>query len=560
MVIAVFVVSRAAYAGFGVRFDDSAIHPSSWTQVQWQLLPTTLLRHDLIPSVWYLHSQPPLYNLLAGLLLHLPSGARQPVAAVVFLMLGLVMVMACYLLVVELGLGQLTAVVVAVLVTLDPATVLYENWLSWSYPTAAFMVVGFYGAVRLLRTGQARWAMLAASSFVCVVFLDSTYQWPWLAAIGVVIAVATRRSWKRVLAGAAVPLSLVLVWYVKDAVLFGTASTSSWLGMNLAQMTIYQAPTDQVSSLVGRHMLTRLAEIPPFAVPDLYSPRFVTVPRYGIRALDDKESDDGVANFNNLVYLYISPKYLHDSISYIVDEPGTYAGNVQRSIGVWMLPSDQYFAVAPNYRRIGGYARAFDAALLIQPTFAGPQTGVRAETIRQPPPLAGESWTLICAMLFLLFGAPVVLYRYRRADARSACIGLMLWLTIAYSFVVTSLIAIGENNRFRFELGPVLVVLLVLMVFGVWHEVRSCHASTGLFARPPDALPPGLGTSASIRRRARSLDTERPITLPVRLPGQIIGDLRSMSHPLRPTITSCALAPTMPPQVALVLVVASGCG
>ncbi|HET7523739.1 MAG TPA: hypothetical protein VFJ79_06310, partial [Acidimicrobiales bacterium] len=61
-----FVVSRVAYMAAGVRFDASALHPATATQVQWQLLPLGLLRHDLGRSLWNLHSQPPLYNLFCG--------------------------------------------------------------------------------------------------------------------------------------------------------------------------------------------------------------------------------------------------------------------------------------------------------------------------------------------------------------------------------------------------------------------------------------------------------------------------------------------------------------
>lgn len=64
-VIAAFLLSRLGSYLAGVRFDMTPLEEF------WQYLDVNLLRSRLLESLWYLHSQPPLYNLYLGLVLKL---------------------------------------------------------------------------------------------------------------------------------------------------------------------------------------------------------------------------------------------------------------------------------------------------------------------------------------------------------------------------------------------------------------------------------------------------------------------------------------------------------
>ena len=64
-VIIAFIVSRLLYLWAGVRFDQSSLDHF------WQYIDISLLQHNLGQSIWYLHSQPPLYNLFLGCVLKL---------------------------------------------------------------------------------------------------------------------------------------------------------------------------------------------------------------------------------------------------------------------------------------------------------------------------------------------------------------------------------------------------------------------------------------------------------------------------------------------------------
>lgn len=476
-VVASFAISRGAYALAGVRFDDSALHPSTVGQVQWQLLPTGLLSHDLGTSLWYLHSQPPLYNLFCGALLHLPPDWQRPVAQSVYMALGLLLAITTFVLMDELGAGKRWAFAVTVVVVANPAVVLYENWLSWSYPTAVLLTAGTCSLLRWARTRRPRWAAAAVGSFAAVVLIDATFQWPWLLAMTAIVVALGRRHWRRVLCATAIPLALAATWYAKDAVQVGTSTTSSWLGMNLYQTTLGVAPASDLRSLRRNGTLDALSEVPAFQPVSRYVPRFTRQPHTGVDATDMRWSALGVPNFNNEVYARVSSQYLSDDIAYILARPGRYASAVAVASQMWTMPADQYPWLAQNRTRISDYASLYDKVFLLQAQPDAPTAIVRAELDETRPPASTISWGVVALTLFDLLLAPAALVIGRTDRVWLAC-GAAMWSTIAYSFVVTSLTEVGENMRFRLELGPVPVVLALLTLTVLATRVKD-RASLG---------------------------------------------------------------------------------
>ena len=98
VLVVCFAASRAGFWLAGVRMDFTPLTLGSE-----QLLAVRLLKGQLLTSVWYLHSQPPLFNLYCGLLLHLPTAIQITVAWVSFMAIGLVLVIATYLLLIGSG-------------------------------------------------------------------------------------------------------------------------------------------------------------------------------------------------------------------------------------------------------------------------------------------------------------------------------------------------------------------------------------------------------------------------------------------------------------------------
>ncbi len=61
-VMAAFIISRVLYDRAGMRFEEDLR-----LGYDWHFIDPALLATDLCRSIFYLHSQPPLMNLLAGI-------------------------------------------------------------------------------------------------------------------------------------------------------------------------------------------------------------------------------------------------------------------------------------------------------------------------------------------------------------------------------------------------------------------------------------------------------------------------------------------------------------
>jgi len=490
ILVAAYGLSRVIAAIAGVRFDDSPLRATKLTDM-WQLLDLGQLRDHLATSVWHLNMQPPLFNLYVGFLLKLPDGLRRPVEVVGSLALGLLIVVCTYLLMVELRVPPVAALVVTlVCVVASPAYLLYENWLDYAYPTAALGTFGAWTLIRFLRTRRARYGVGFFGAYAGVVLLNSSYQIEWLLVAAVPVVIVLRRQWRTVLAVAAVPVLVVAGWYVKDYVQVGTTTTSSWLGMNLARSVLFRAPADQIAELQRQGRMNAVASIPPFAPPTTYSPRYVRARPSPVAAVGDLYKVDGSPNYNNPLYAEVSSQYLHDDLAWIRAHPRAYADDVIGSLGVWFVGTDQNFTNSVDWPAVRSYARFYDRAVEWQPTQdPAPAFVLFARGWHRPEWLSGQAMAVYA---LAIFGAPILAWRRRRADPALAGTVLVLWWTTAYALAASSLLEIGENERFRSELGPVPTVLAVVVVTAVVRAVwsrrertrRGDTASTGSVPTP----------------------------------------------------------------------------
>jgi hypothetical protein len=96
-----------------------------------------------------------------------------------------------------------------------------------------------------------------------------------------------------------------------------------------------------------------------------------------------------------------------------------------------------------------------------------------ASLTHAPSPLSWLSLQAVLVFCLALFGAPVVVWRRRHDDPALAGTVAVLWWTTVFAFAASSLIEIGENERFRFELGPLPLILAVVVLSTAYRAVRS---------------------------------------------------------------------------------------
>ena len=111
------------------------------------------------------------------------------------------------------------------------------------------------------------------------------------------------------------------------------------------------------------------------------------------------------------------------------------------------MPTDQNFTNSIDWPHIRGYAQIYDRAVEWQPVI-DPAAALVIFT-HTTSPLSWLSLQAVLVYAVALIGAPVLVWRRRRSGVvLTGSMAVSGWTTF-YAFAASSLVEIGENERFR---------------------------------------------------------------------------------------------------------------
>lgn len=453
--VLLFLLSRIALRAAGVSFDTTVLESS------WQILDLELLRDDLLRSLLYMHGQPPLYNLVLGLAFKL---APQPAFAawglsLLYTGMGLLLTIALYRLLRRLEVATPVAFAAAALFMLSPAAILYENVPYYTLPAAWLLTLATLYCHRTMSRFAFRRALVLFSLLAALIYVRALFQLPWLIVLGLFLLWALPGQRRPLLAAAAVPLLLVVLLYGKNLNVIGQFNTSSWMGMSLSKLTTMRLDEDERAARAAAGKLSRLATVPPFRVPEAYPEHLADTPATGIPVLDRKRKSSEHINFNHLAYAAVSRQYLADALTVLHEEPLLYLEAMGTAYAMYFRPASDYPFLQFNREAIEPLSRWYNRYIAWQPRYpAAPGFDFRGP--------ATVGWGIVAGfVLCLAWGAwlaPGLLQR-QGLDAYRATL-LFAWLNILYVTVVGNAFEIGENQRFRFLINPLLAVMLATLL------------------------------------------------------------------------------------------------
>ncbi len=474
---AVFGLSHSIFYLLGVRFDDDPL----WGA--WQYLDPELLRHNLLQSLFYLHIQPPLFNLFLGTVLKLSFGHATVVFHGIYLICGLILYCGLFWLQVRLGVGKRLAFGLSTLFMISPSFILYEHWLFYTLPVATVLLLS---ALLLHEFLVKREGWLAFLFFLSLFVLSGTrtafHLVYFIAVTGALVAV----SWpnrRRVILAATLPFVLVMSLYCKNLALFGRFTTSSWLGMNTWIIATANVPPEERVELVRAGKLSELSLINRFSPLVRYPVRYrQAIGHENVPALTQSVKSTGSDNFNHLAYVEISNQCFEDSLSVLRERPKAYINGLAKSWLIYFKSTSDYSFLDKNRDKISLLNSIYDLLLYGEIPYDMSKTGILPFLL-----LPGYR-----VYLLLLLGLPLLLIFALRLSLRRSSEGqgldrnqrivtLYLCGTIAFVAFVGNLFELGENNRFRFATDPLSVALLgVFIQFFVvprlakaWRTVRG---------------------------------------------------------------------------------------
>jgi hypothetical protein len=463
VVVAVFVLSRIWWQWAGVRLDMSPLG------TYWQYLDPEILRGDFWRSLFYLHSQPPLFNAFLGAVVTNFPGQGELVFRLAYWGCGLTLAVTLYLLLGRLGVPAAWSATTTLGLVLSPACIAFENFLFYSYPVAVMLALSAYFLQRFWETEQRRDGVIFFALVAALALTRTIFHLAWVVVV-VLGLLGVSRHYRRGLGGsilmaATAPVLLVAALYLKNELVFGEFTSSTWLGMNLATMTVQLLPPEEKQQLVAEGKISDVSLVVPFEPLDRYPPRFRTRPT-GIAVLDEVNKPGGDPNFNNLAYIGIARAYQRDALASIREDPDEYLEAVLVTGWGYLRPNSKSLGLSEHNQEI------------LRPWEAVYRTLFLAYPATEPD--TDDFWGLVWSRLaqrglMLEFGLPLVLlyggWRVLRlfgraeGDGARAITLAYLGFTGLYFTLITVTLNGREANRVRFEITPCLVVLFAVLAW-----------------------------------------------------------------------------------------------
>lgn len=450
-VFVVFAVSEWLARYLGVRFASETLG------TLYQYLDPAILEGDLLRGLYYLHAQPPLYNLFLGVVLKLFPQSYDAVFSALYggMALGVLLGMAWLMRRFQIPYGVNAAV--CLLFALSPGFPVYRNWLFYTLPVAFLLVVATV-ALTIYLDEESRAALAVFLGCVVAIMLTRSVFHPlWLIVVASALLPFTVRR-KRFVLACAVPLLVVCGLFLKNYALVGSFSGSTWLGLSLTKR--WPLSQQEVAELKSRNELPGFWQRRPFQEPSYYEEYGFFRERSAIHpAIDAPYKTNGIPNFNHRDYVVISDQLAAADFGLIVHHPDRYLRRILTSLMLYLQPGPNsvHFLVDYDFDRVHHYRD-----LWTQYAFLGGRIE-RPIRMLEPPP---NVWLLLFPLL-LIVGA--------RGQPRGVFVFMLV--TIVWVTAVANLIEIGENDRMRWEVEPFLAILVAFAASRVLVFLRRLKGS-----------------------------------------------------------------------------------
>ncbi len=459
---------------YGLSYDPAVI----W----WQMLDTELLRTAPLQSVYLMHMQPPLLNLLYAAALALPGGTGFVALQVLFVGSSVAIVALLYWFLRRFGAPPRAAGAGAALFGVLPQVLVYENIFFYSQLEAVLVLAA--AACAAVYFEQRRLAPFVgfAACLVALALLRSLFHVGWVAVVLVgACALASRHGgWdRRAVLVAAVAIGAAATVHLKNLKEFGLLSASSWDGISLMGMVIPTRAADAAKFPQAVADIRSRAERGEFSAATIAALQTGDLWQAWVGFAKDCGADgeqrpvlcavkrsNGELNFNHIAIISYSRTLARDAWHMLRLHPRLYLDRVGSSLLTFLGTPSWDYRVLPL--RQEAYTNAWNGLMLYQPmhVFRGTDRSATAwwESVKNR--LSSSSLPLI--FLVLASSAFITVAGVRDAvgywrGTRPTADWVFPMLAIALFASVPNLINGVETQRIRYSVEP----LLYLAIFAL---------------------------------------------------------------------------------------------
>ena len=380
----------------------------------------------------------------------------------------------------RLGTPLKISVTLTILFIVSPSSILYENWLFYTYPVTAFLCLSALFLHRYVSRGHKRDGLIFFTLLSLCVFARSLFHVMWFTFFILLLVFYQKQHRKRVAYSFCIPLLALLLLYGKNNYVFGNFGTTTWLGMSLSRMTTFRLSEDERKSLVYQGRISKLSLVPssfPFRSPKDYPVNLPRIEPTNIPALDQEVKSTGDINTNNLSYIHISKQYLNDAVYVLMSYPVAYLKGLLRAYFFYFLPASDCHTLQNNSKYIRPLERFYDIV------FYGRVLHHSRPELEKFYREGNYSALFLNMSLFMVIGLPfLVLFSLRltknalskaSVDLPFALTTLFLWTNVLYVSLIGNSLEYGENNRFRFTIDPFFIIMLGLFLTYGFKKIKQ---------------------------------------------------------------------------------------
>jgi hypothetical protein len=459
LLLGLFILSRTTYYMLGVRFDARPILSF------FQFIDPELLKHRLLESLYYLHVQPPGFNLYTGIVLKLFPEAYATVLHAVHLALGLAICWFTYYLMSICGVRPWLALTLTGMFIVSPGVVLFENFMLYEYVLVFLLLAAAIVLYNFCRSERVIYAVLFFTCLLSLLLLRNHFHLIYIAGAFLLLFGFYKRRRRMLFWSAVVPLLLAFGLYFKNWILFGSFSSSTWLGMTMSTILTHQLTAQEARGFISRGVISPVSLIDAGSPIALYGPYVQMPAKTGIPVLDEEVTSTGATNFNNLVFLHIQRYYIKDGLWILRNYPVAYLRSLEAAWFSYFLPTGDFPFFDLNRPRILGIDRFFNLVFFGQFRYATERKELRVIAEK-----GGKLGLILYTGTFLLIGLPALwlwsirylvngVRRNTIPPAITVVIGFFLF-NITYLTGVANFLSSFENNRYRFQVDAFFVILL----------------------------------------------------------------------------------------------------
>ncbi len=430
----------------------------------WHAVPMNLLRDDLWRSLFYLHYQPPLYNLFGAVFINLsPDYFREWIW---YINIGLcaLMVVMLYRIGMSIIPNRKIVIPLTLLFAINPTFIIHQASLIYTIHVTFGLTVSVFGVAQYHHTRKIGYLYLVIFGAVLTILTRSSFLVFLHIPILIFVVILAEIRWKRVLLVGLLISLPAWGWFIKNLALYGIIS-SSGAGYNMLTIASADYSRHALQQLVREGVLddtVLMPKVPPSIFIPLGYDKTSDIPLLSLNTLHNINTPD------------IFSGMMKNGLALIRHDPVQFGFNVYRAYKIFsIIPYDESKPV--EWHSDWMYQWDWRRAVVVYDDLT--DLLMHGRQIIEPITsrlgiISVNSWLFFLIPVSLIGFWIAVLARnqfsLRRwtSDIRANPTFYLVAFYALYGLLIYTFLEIGENDRFRGELEP----FYFLVIAGVAYQ------------------------------------------------------------------------------------------